>query len=113
MEARELEGRSLRAGKKEPADSWRGRDPHRTIDLEGFDSILRIDREVGTVPGIELSQVQSISIAGKSYSGRRLLPSIKSVSVNSRTCLRRTTQHVRQQCGAGIFPGGDCWMSNR
>ena len=45
MEAREPEGRALRTGKKEPADSWRRRDPHRTMNLEAFGSIFRFSRE--------------------------------------------------------------------
>src|SRR6267378_3462493 len=86
MEARESQGRGVRAGEKEPADSWRGRDPHRALNLEGFDLILRFDREAGFIPGIEFSQVLSISNAGKNYSARRSFPSIKSASVRSQTC---------------------------
>src|SRR5260370_2384433 len=97
MEAGEAEGRGIRAGTEEPADSWRGRDPHRPIGLEGFDPIARFDSEVSSIPGIELSQVLSISIAGKSYCARRLFLSIESVSGSGQTCLRRNIQRVRQQ----------------
>jgi len=49
---------------------------HRALNLEDFVLILRFDREAACIPGIEFSQVLSISNAGKNYSARRSFPSI-------------------------------------
>jgi hypothetical protein len=46
MEAREPESRALRTGKKEPAYSWRSRDPHRTINSEAFRPFLDLPAKI-------------------------------------------------------------------
>src|SRR5260370_1628206 len=95
MVEREPEGRALGAGKKEPADSWRGGGPHRAINLEGFGPILMFAPDHSSIPASELSQVLSISTAGNNYSPRKRFRSIKS-GLSSKQNLLTSGQAARQ-----------------
>jgi len=81
---------------------WRSRDPHRTINLEAFPPNFRFASKIVLFRNQTFSGTINLD-RRKSYSGRRLFPAIKSVSVNNQTCLRRSTGTPEGNAGQGSF----------
>src|SRR6266851_6746115 len=98
MEARESEGRALRTGKKEPADSWSRRDPHRAINLDRFAAILSFGP--GSFRESSLSHVQSSTTVRKIFPSLRLFPSIVRLNLESKLL---TAKHPARQTAMWQF----------